>query len=148
MIQSRETYYAALFAKLATASNFATTSRVLRHWTDVGPEEMPALFQAQTTETREQMKGQGVKWTLRTRVYMYLHTNTQQLGGSVIPAQELNTYLDAIEATLAPDNFSDNVQTLGGLVSHCWIDGTIETSEGTLGDHSVAIIPIAMLVPS
>ena len=47
----------------------------------------------------------------------------------------------------AADAALRNVQTLGGLVSDCWISGKIETDEGALGGQAVAIIPIEMIWP-
>ena len=61
----------------------------------------------------------------------------------------LNPLLDAIEAALAPQAGGDlaaNVVTLGGLAYQAWINGKIETDEGTLGGQSVAIVPIRIVV--
>jgi hypothetical protein len=57
----------------------------------------------------------------------------------------MNPLLDALTAALAPPNPVENVQTLGGLVAHCWIEGGIQTDEGVLGGQSVAIVPIRIL---
>ena len=144
---TRETIYAALFALISGKAPFITTSRVLKHWNDVGPEEMPALFQVQKTEEKKQQRGTPAIWTLRTDLYLYVHTNAQQLGGSITASQLLNPLLDAVTGAFAIDDLSNNVCTLGGMVSHAWIDGAIETSEGQLGDHEIAIVPVAVLVP-
>lgn len=153
---NREDIYSALFAKVSSSANFATIGRLLKHWTDVGPEEMPALYQVQKREEVTQLKGQGKRWTFKVDLYVYVHTNSQQLGGEGIapplpdatltPSMLMNPLIDAIEAALAIDDFSNNACTLGGLVSRAWIDGVIETSEGALGDHEVAIIPISIMV--
>lgn len=37
--------------------------------------------------------------------------------------------------------------TLGSLTYQAWINGKIETDEGTLGGQSVAIVPIRITVP-
>jgi hypothetical protein len=143
---NRELVYAALYAKLAASAGFVTTSRKLRHWSDVAAEEQPALFVIQTNEPVQQQRGMPPKWTLRVNAYIYVNTQAQS-DTEVVPSQLLNPLLDAVEAVLAPDDVANYVQTLGGLVSHCWIEGPIETSEGCLGDQEVAIVPIAMLVP-
>lgn len=145
---TREPIYAALFAKLSNSANYVTKSRRLLHWTDVGPEDCPALFQAQGLETVAQLKGQGKSWTFHVNVYVYVHTNSQQLASDASPSTLLNPLLDALETALAIDDFSNNACTLGGLCSRAWIDGNIETSEGTLGDHEVAIVPISIMVPA
>ena len=46
-------------------------------------------------------------------------------------------------ATLAPDPIT-NKCTLDGLVQHAWVEGTIETDEGLLGEQGFAMIPIVM----
>lgn len=137
---NREAIYAALFAKLAAVPGLVTTSRRLKHWNDVPQSMQPALYQAQRNETAVQMSRQRVKWTFKLDVYLYVRTDGAQAPGPII-----NPLMDAIELALAP-NAVEEVQTLGGLVAHCWIDGAIETDEGTLGDQAVAIIPITILV--
>jgi hypothetical protein len=148
VITARETIYAALFAKVTQAANFVTTSRMLVHWADVPPEGHPALFLRQVSETYSRQRGLPPRVQLSVEVYMYVHTMQQQLAPNVTPSTLLNPLLDSVEATLAPDDGSNQVQTLGGLVSHCWIEGQIEIFEGVLGDQAVAIIPVSILVPA
>jgi hypothetical protein len=145
---ARETIYAALFALVSGSSAFATSSRKLVHWSDVGPEEHPAIFQRQLDEERIQQRGLPPKIKLHVELYVYAHTLAQQLDPYVVPSQALNPLLDAIDAALAPDEPINNVLTLGGIVSHCWIEGKTENFEGVIGDQAVAIIPISILVPA
>lgn len=137
---NREPIYSALFAKLAGSAGYVTTSRRLKHWNDVQPEQQPALYLAQKGEIALTVRGQPTKWTLTVDVYVYVRTTGEQSPGPL-----LNNLLDAIEAALAP-NAIENAQTLGGLCEWCRIEGAIETDEGTLGDQAVAIIPIHLLV--
>jgi hypothetical protein len=37
---------------------------------------------------------------------------------------------------------------LGGLVTHCWIEGRIEIHPGDLDGQAIAVVPIRMLVPT
>jgi hypothetical protein len=136
---TREPIYAALFALLSGAADFVTASRRLRHWSDVGPAEQPALFVVQKSETAEAKAGLPPKWRALVDVYVYAHAPDE----TTAPATVLNPLLDAVEAALAP---SGAVQTLGGLVSHVFITGKIETDEGVLGGQAVAIVPIEILV--
>ena len=136
---TREPIYAALFALLSGAAPFVTSSRRLRHWSDVGPAEQPALFVVQKSETAERRAGLPAKWRASVDVYVYAHAPDDQTA----PATVLNPLLDAIETALAPQGA---VQTLGGLAAHAWIAGKIETDEGVLGSQSVAIVPIEILV--
>lgn len=139
---NREAIYQALFDKLATVPALKTKSRKLRHWTDVQGIEQPALFQAQRSESAATTNGTATRWTLNVDVYVYVKTT----GGNFAPATQLNNILDAIETALAPDNPIRNTNTLGGLVVHCRIDGTVETDEGNLGDQAVAIIPVVIFL--
>ena len=136
---TRETIYAALFAKLIAAYGWGEFSRRLKHWGD--PFASPAMFMAQRHETPSQQRGLPSKWTLLADVYIYINMGESD---TELPAIQLNPALDAIEAAVAPDS-SSGFQTLGGLVSHAWINGTIETDEGTLGSKAVAIVPIEIL---
>ena len=138
---NREAIYAALFAKLSAIPGFNTSSRKLKHWSDVPQSDQPALFVVQKHETGKNTRGIPTKWSLSATVYVYANSN----NSDVAPSQISNPLVDAIEAALAPD--FTGFQTLGGLVSHAWIEGTIETSEGVLGDQEVVIIPVDMLAP-
>lgn len=140
---NREAIYSALFAKVSASSAFVTASRRLRHWSDVGPAEQPALFMVQKSETAQRTKGLPPKWTFSVELFVYVHAPDDLSP----PASSLNPLIDAIEAVLAPTVTADN-QTLGGLVDHAWIAGRIETDEGALGGQGVAIIPLNIIVPS
>ncbi len=139
---TREPIYAALFALVAGAANFVTVSRRLRHWSDVGAAEQPALFMIQKSENAEERRPLPVKWRASVDLYLYAQAPDELTSP---PATVLNPLLDAVEAALAPDPVS-HVQTLGGLVSHCWIAGRIQTDEGVLGGQAVAIVPVEILV--
>ncbi|HLI20183.1 MAG TPA: hypothetical protein VKV32_03635 [Stellaceae bacterium] len=138
---TREPIYAALFALVSSCADFVTVSRRLRHWSDVGAAEQPALFQIQKSEAAEERASLPPKWRAAVDLYIYAQAPDEVTP----PATIVNPLLDAIEAALAPDPFT-NVQSLGGLVSHCWIAGKIMTDEGVLGGQAVAIVPIEILV--
>lgn len=137
---TREQIYSALFALVSNAAGFTTKSRRLRHWDDVEPSAMPAIFQLQKGESFIQTgRGLPPKTVLRVELYVYAY----QPDNHATPSTQLNNLLDAIVAALKPD--VDGYQTLGGIVSHCWIEGEIETDEGVLGQKGAMIIPINIL---
>jgi len=138
---NREAIFSALFALVSSPAALQTKSRKLLHWNDVPASQRPALFQAQGRQTVAQPAANGLptKWYLEASLYLYVSTE-----GAASPGEVLNPILDAITATLEP-NAIGTPQTLGGLVQWARIEGTIETSEGTLGDTEVAIIPIRIL---
>jgi len=149
---TRETIYAALFqfwSNLTVGGSpaFKTATRKLKIWELVAAEDQPALLQLQRRETVTKPRGLPAKWTLSIDLYLYVHTgaNTDQ---TIVPSQLLNPLMDAIEAALVIDDRSNDACTLGGIVSHCFIDGAVEIFEGNLGDELVAIIPIVVVVPA
>lgn len=140
---NREPIYEALFALLSGAAAFATASRRLRHWSAVASVEQPALFQVQRKETAKAEEGSPTMWRAELDIYVYCQAPDDETA----PATVLNPLLDALEAALAPQGAdrAAGTQTLGGLVKHCWIGGTIETDEGALGGQAVAIVPVEIL---
>lgn len=141
----RETIYSTLFSTIQGVSSLVgikTISRRLLHWSDVPASEQPALFQVQRHEDPIQQKGLPTNWKLYADLYVYVNTGDDPKAS---PSIKLNPILDALEALFPPTE--NNLQTLGGLCSHCWICGRIETSEGVLGAQEVAIVPIEILAP-
>ena len=57
--------------------------------------------------------------------------------------------MGAVRGVFEPDRSGPgrarNAQTLGGLVFDTWINGTIETDEGYLGQQGVAKIPVRII---
>lgn len=141
MALNRELIYGSLFTRLQalTAQGFVTVSRRLRHVNDVNDTEMPYLAMAQGSETASYDAGRTPIWYLRCKLYVYIKD-----PAGAIPGQLANTLMDAVTAVFTPDNANVNSFTMGGIVHYCRIDGTIETSEGTLGEQMIAIIPIEM----
>ena len=139
---TREAVYSALYAKVSSAAGFVTKSRRAEHWEDVPQGMQPALFMLQRSETPALVAGLNPVWTFTVEFYIYAHTQGDQ---AIVPASIINPLVDAVSNALAPDAVS-NKQTLGGLVQHAWIDGSIEVYEGILGDQAVAVIPVTLKV--
>jgi hypothetical protein len=140
---AREQIYAALWALAAGAESFATASRRLRQWSDVGPAEQPALFMCEKgSHAQVKALGAPVVHTLSADLFIYAHSADPYLA----PAALLNPLIDALEAALAPSP-ATGIQDLGlpAMVQHAYISGRIETDEGLLGDQAIAIIPVEIL---
>jgi hypothetical protein len=107
--------------------------------------DFPALFLVSTASHFPPREARQLppKRTLDTQIWVYTDVGKDP---NAIPETALNTLLDAIEAALAPGVMS-GVQTLGGLVSHAWIEGEIEQFPGVLDGVALAIIPVRVLVP-
>ena len=143
MIPSREAIISALFDLALTAAPFNTSGRRLQLWSKVA--SFPALF-VQSTGTHyppRDVRGLPPKRTISAEIWVYTDVGKDPNAN---PEQALNDIVDAIEAALAPNVITD-VQTLGGLVSHCWIEGEIEQFPGVLDGIAKAIIPVKILVP-
>jgi hypothetical protein len=138
---NREPIIQALADKLSAVSGVVTFDRILRHVSQVQPGECPAVFLAPRGQSAMRVRGLPAQWTIDVSVYVY----TARTSDFIVPDTEMNGILDGIEAALEPAGGVE-VQTLGGLVQHCWIEGAIETDEGTLGSQAVAIVPIRILV--
>ena len=140
-----EVIYQALFNRLSGIEGIKTTSRRLKHFNNVAPDQRPALFVTQGNQTEAPVKGLDAKVELEVEVYVYIHESDP----SIPPSVQLNQMIDQVRAKLVPDNPDIcEYQTLGGLVEHCWIEGTIEVFEAVenmLDDQGIAIIPIRIL---
>ena len=142
-MNSRESIYAALFTVASTAAGFVTAERKVRHWTDVGPGEMPALFLEQGKQKAEKVPPKPTKWTLTADLIIYVADST---SGEDDIATALNNLVDAVDAALAPSP-ATNTQTLGGLVTDCRIQGDVEIYEGNADNRrlGIAVIPVEII---
>jgi hypothetical protein len=143
MTPSRETIIQALFSLALTAATFNTSGRRLLLWSKVS--SFPALF-VQSTGTHyppREPRGIPPKRTITAELWVYTDAGKDPNAN---PEQALNDIIDAVEAALLP-GINSNAQTLGGLVSHAWIEGEIEQFPGVLDGIAKAIIPVKILVP-
>ncbi len=139
----REEIVEALFQLALTATTFNTSGRRLQLWSKVA--SFPALF-IQSTGTHyppRDMRGLPPKRAITAELWVYTDVGKDP---NTNPEAALNDIIDAIEVALAPHAVT-NVQTLGGLVSHAWIEGEIEQFPGVLDGIAKAIIPVKILVP-
>ena len=139
----REQIIAALFDIASTAAKFNTSGRRLQLWSKVS--SFPALF-VQSTGTHyppRDTRGLPPKRTISAELWVYTDVGKDPNAN---PEAALNDIVDAIEVVLAP-NVLTGVQTLGSLVSHCWIEGEIEQFPGVLDGIAKAIIPVKILIP-
>lgn len=145
-MNARETVFAALFTKLASAAGLITTSRSWRNIDEVAPSEMPALFQVETPEVAHTEKGKPTIYRWGADVFLYAHAQAAEQQGLADVMPLLNNLLDAVIATIdrTPAN---GLQTLGGLVYDLRVQGQIEKAEGRVdsGRRAFAIIPLEII---
>ncbi|MGE0105285.1 MAG: hypothetical protein AB7U64_23385 [Blastocatellales bacterium] len=142
----REPIMQALKAKLQTISGFRTVSRRLRMFDEVPAAEMPALFIVEPAETYVQgSEAVPEKTTLDVELWIYICDGKDN---HTEPVSVLNGLLDDIDAALRPPGPPYKpIQNLGGLVSHCWIEGQVEKTPGDIDGIGLARIPLKILVP-
>jgi len=141
---NREAIITALFILVSASAPFATASRRLRLWSSVPSSEKPALFLAERGDTYARAS-EAVPEAVTMQLEIYIYTEAGK-DESVVPASALNPLIDAVDAALAPSHLT-GLQTLGGLVSHCWIEGKLMKDAGDLDGDGVAVIPVKILVP-
>jgi hypothetical protein len=151
---NREAVWAALFALLHAklASGYVTMSRTHVLPPILTPDQQPALFVVQGRETRApRPQGLPGKITLSGFLILYFQSPvpmTDPTGQETVNgATQLNAMLQAIDVALLPDNIPGGTLTLGGLVTHCWIEGDTDMDTGIYTSQGAAIIPIRILVP-
>lgn len=149
MAAVREPIYVALWSLFinnpALQGLFVTTSRYLRHFETVAPEQMPALFMAQGGEAwTKGGKGIPAKRVLMPHLAMYCSTAQPN---AILPATLINTLLDVVDDVIENPGIPSNAQTLGGLVDHVYIEGQIEIYEGYLQEKSIVLVPLTVLLP-
>jgi len=140
----REAVMTALYDLTVTAAGFRTTGRKLLHWSQISGGQ-PALY---VVDAEEELPASSENMprtsTMAAELWIYTQGKERPDGSS---PKALNALLDAIETTLAPDPIT-GLQTLGGVVHHCWIEGRIDKAPGHYPENqAVAVIPIVMVVP-
>jgi hypothetical protein len=123
-------------------TGFVSVSRRLKLWADVPKSQRPTLF---ISEHREQQSYQNealpAKTTLSVDLFIYIDSSDR----NTIPASALNTIMDALEGALRASPLANNRQTLGGLVSHCRIDGAVLKDPGDLDGDGLLWVPLKIL---
>lgn len=137
---NREAIYSALFNIVKTSANFKTASRKIRLKGDLPEGEMPALYQLQVSEKKEQVQRMPAKYFMTVDLWIYASVD----DGDTAPSSTLNPLIDAIETALAPDALT-GIQNLGlNNVSHCWTE-SVEIFENIFGNVIMAIMPVNIL---
>jgi hypothetical protein len=141
---NREAILTGFFNLVASAAPFASASRRMKLWNGVAAADRPALFINERGDTYARVSEAVPETvTIEADIYIYIDSGHDE---DVVPASTLNALIDAVDAALAPNRLT-GAQTLGGLVSHCWIEGKILKDAGDLDGDGIAVIPVKILVP-
>jgi hypothetical protein len=112
-------------------------------WDDA--PQQPAIYVVPVTETAQYRMGLPTKWMIHAEIWIYVYSTTASLG-----VQVLASILDAIDLIFSPvaaNGQPTEVNTLGGLVSYCAIQGETNISGGFINQtQAVARLPLEVLV--
>lgn len=145
---TRNQAFAALFALTANmvidggSGHFVTRSRKFKHFAKVPSDSQPAFFQTEHSESEHKTTSMPAIRRWHGSWVVYLSSDPE--NDADVPTSRVNDILDAFEAVLS-DPFQK--QTLGGLVEHVYIDGTIMKVPGDDDGQGMIVVPLTILVP-
>lgn len=148
----REAIWASLFTYLQqqVGGLFVTIGRRHIPPPDLTTVLQPALFVVGVKEIHKP-KPRGVPTRLELLGYLIVYAPAPVMNQSPgeetqLGATTLNGLLKALDDALQPDT-TEGTFSIGGLVSHCWIDGDTDIDPGLFGPQALAILPLHILVP-
>ncbi len=165
MALNRERIFTALFARLASVTDWKFSSRINMGQAEAFAVQQPALFLLKGNEAQVQEErnvGLPMLWKLTALVTILCRNEDPNAAPSI----QLNQLIQAVEAALELQPGEKRVAgavgpavrpgqqytTLGGLVSLCTISGDIIVFEGmadgTVSSQAGAHIPIELLASS
>ena len=119
-----------------------TTGRKLLLFSDVPVQARPALFLTEHHETTAyQSENTPPKLSMNLNIFIYTNGRANDT-----PATDINVLLDALDKVLAP-SAATGTQTLGGLVSHCRIDGQTLKDPGDIDGDGLLWVPVKIFGP-
>lgn len=120
-------------------------SQNLKSWDDTPSEEQPCCFLHRLTQTAEQKHAFGVtRWHWTATIWIYFRSDGYKTE-TTYPDQITDPIIDSIEQLFQTEPL-DGRLTLGNLVHHVWIDGTIYSDPGLEDGQAVIIVPISILL--
>lgn len=149
----REAIWAALFAWLQSqlGEQFQSMGRKHVPPPDLSIADQPALFQVAAKEMHIPQKPPGAPAKIVLRGFLILYvfgpTVNEDIGQETeLGETMLNNLLTAIDNALMPDDPDTGKFTIGGLVTHCWIEGDSDLDPGIFGPQAAAILPLFILI--
>lgn len=146
----REDVYNALanlvFTDPRITAIFKTTGRFLPTiFSGVSPNDCPALFMFLHPELRKN-EGKGIP-PIRTLQVSFVAYFASETPSTSLPATAIDQAADVIDEVISAPPNPGNVQTLGDLVEHVYIDPQMEPFEGLLQEKSALVAMVRMVVP-
>lgn len=116
-------------------------------WDQIQSTAKPALIFLYDGESQD-YDGEGMPAKITMSLPAFIYWDVNHLDESQVPVYTTVEILDRFSEILRPPPIFGTKQTLGGLVSHCWIEGETQVSSGDLDGHGLAVIPLKILIPS
>jgi hypothetical protein len=142
MNPTREQVAVGLFTLLGSIPGIKSSSRRPALWDDATAK--PALYMGNPAETYVYQNGTATPpiVILDFDVFLYIDTG---MDPNSTPDTAINNLLDAIEAAITPP--VGQAQTLGGVVNHAWIEGSVHRVPGYLNGQGMVLFTVKTLVP-
>lgn len=116
----------------------------VRMWDEVDPTNQPCIILHRGPQQAEQKHAFGVtRWAWKASLLIYYRVDGYKTSNTY-PDQVTDPLLDSIEQCFQVE--PPNRLTLGGLVHHCWIDGTIYHDPGLADNQAVILVPLTILL--
>jgi hypothetical protein len=147
---TREAVFTALATLLTAVPGIGTVSRRMTMpseipATELAPGAATLLIWEQNEDTKARGRGVPSMRTWEAFLVVYFKNPDPTVPGAAI----INPILDGIEQALTPPPSPANTQTLGGIVSHCWIEGMTHVALGDVDTQGFGgcVVPVKILVP-
>jgi hypothetical protein len=149
-VANREDVFNALAALLADVPGIGRVTRrmqmpSLMDAVDLVPGSATLMVWEHNEDTKQRGRGTPSTRTWEAYLVVYFKNPDQTIPGATI----INPILEGIEAALEPLPSPANTQTLGGLVSHAWIEGVTTIALGDVDTQGFGgcVVPVKILVP-
>jgi len=122
---------------------WVTADKRLRLPDDLTANMQPAMFLIKPTEHISQAQTFAMP-SYRLQYYVFLAVRASAIPEDTSTESVLDGMLDSIEAAMMP--LLGEKQTLGGLVTHAYIDGTVSIDTPVLFEQCAIWLPITVIV--
>ena len=111
-------------------------------WSKTAAANQPCLYGVQVAEHTSQESAFGEnRWVLYFTLEVYAQADA---ASAAVPDTLINAILDGIELTIQSKP-KGMPQTLGGIVTNCWIEGEIVLGTGQIETQLMMLVPVRIV---
>jgi len=140
---ARSAVTTALYDILKNAYAWASTDIRAKAPGQLNNFDQPSMFLIKPAENINQKQALGLPIYNLTYFCLVFAKSSDSVPDATYLEQIFDNMLDSIEAALMP--VIGDLQTLGGLVTHCYINGTIHIDSPVINPQGAMWIPITVL---